>query len=188
MKHIYGLSNTHRMTYHKVKNIGSYWLQHNGPGMYLQGFSHYMELHQWLQKYNMQTQPQWRYWSRWTQWNWHRNIGQWRRTTVNEGHIWKENIFRIILSASYHGYIQMETCEVMKQLCSWTLNGMAVSLYVHLCDCAGWIEYEFEYLYDGLRKCMLCCLPPGRIMSIIYVIVIMEYCPSWAFYIAHRGF
>ena len=50
----------------------------------------------------------------------------------------------------YDGYVQMDTREVMNQLCLWTLNGLRVSLFV--CLRGG----ECEYLYDGLRMCMLC--------------------------------
>ena len=37
----------------------------------------------------------------------------------------------------YDGFVQMDTREVMKQLCLWTLNGLVVSLFAYLCDCAG---------------------------------------------------
>ena len=45
---------------------------------------------------------------------------------------------------------------------------------VHLCGCG---QGECENLMDCV--CMSWCCPPGRTVCAIYVIIIMNYCPSW---------
>ena len=105
----------------------------------------------------------------------------------NAVHIWKEDIIRRILS----GMTGMSRWTYWK-LCGIHVGGYSIEyiavlyvvecLFVYFCDCA---DHESEYLYDGLCMCLLCCLPPGRTVWVIYVIVIMDYCPSWTFYISY---
>ena len=49
-----------------------------------------------------------------------------------------------------------------------------------------WIECGFAYLCDcGDTECMLCCSTFWMVVCLLYVIIIMDYCPSWTFYIAN---
>ena len=70
----------------------------------------------------------------------------------------------------HHGYVQMNTWEVMMDLCLLPPNGMDDRLFVYL-RVGG--DIKCKCLFNRRFVCMSCCLPLGMTVSVIYVISIM---------------